>query len=285
MSDDQGSASDGGATNQAYCADLVRRTDFGRYAAALFLTPEQRRATLALHAFDIEINQVRGHVSQALAGEIRLQWWSDVLMAMARGDVDRSPVAAELTRVVQAFPQTVERLNAAIEAHRFDLYEEPMLSLDALEDYLAQAFAVPYMADGQDAELMKSVSVATGLVAMIERLPLHASRQQLYLPLDTVEQCGVRDEDLFGGVATPAISTLVISIAERAGEQLRSAMALLEQSPAASRRAFLGLALIPRKLRAITDTGYAPFAPDIRSSNLTTLWTLWRASRRAPFKV
>ena len=279
------SREEGEISNQAYCAEIVRRTDFERYASTLFLPPEPRRLALALHAFDIEVSQVRGHISQALAGEIRLQWWSDVLSAMAHGDVERSPVAAELMRAVQADPGLAERLAAAIEAHRFDLYDEPMPTLAALENYLAQAFVAPYSSESTSSELLKSAGVATGLVAIIERLPLHASRQQLYLPLDMVEQAGVRDEDLFGGVATPAISTLISDIAERAGEHLRSALALLEQSPADECRNFLGLALIPRKLRAIIDPSYKPFAPDVRSSNLKVLWTLWRATRRAPFKV
>ena len=53
----------------AFCADLVRTRDFPRYAATLFLAAEERRALLALYAFNAEISRVRDSVSQPIAGE------------------------------------------------------------------------------------------------------------------------------------------------------------------------------------------------------------------------
>jgi len=63
----------------AFCADLARSHDFPRYASTLFVSTEQRRALLALYAFNVEICRVRDQVSQPLPGEIRLQWWTDLL--------------------------------------------------------------------------------------------------------------------------------------------------------------------------------------------------------------
>ena len=56
-----------------FCADLVRSHDFVRYASTLFVPADQRRALLALYAFNVEIARIRIHVSQALSGEMRLQ--------------------------------------------------------------------------------------------------------------------------------------------------------------------------------------------------------------------
>nr|MDQ2705339.1 squalene/phytoene synthase family protein [Pseudomonadota bacterium] len=54
--------------------DLVRAADRDRYIAALY-APEDRRADLlALYAFNAEIAGIRDRISQALPGEIRLQW-------------------------------------------------------------------------------------------------------------------------------------------------------------------------------------------------------------------
>nr|HAQ94855.1 phytoene synthase [Afipia sp.] len=69
----------------AFCADLVRARDFRTYAASLFVSPEARRAWLALAAFNAEVAHVRDHVSQPLPGEIRLQWWRDVLTGGGEG--------------------------------------------------------------------------------------------------------------------------------------------------------------------------------------------------------
>jgi len=55
-----------------FCAELVRSHDFSRYASALFVPASQRRALLALYAFNVEVSRVHEQVSQPLPGEMRL---------------------------------------------------------------------------------------------------------------------------------------------------------------------------------------------------------------------
>ena len=88
------------ATNNSagFCADLVRSHDFVRYASTLFMPTVQRRALLAIYAFNVEISRVRDHVSQPLPGEVRLQWWTDMLAGAGHGGVEGNPVAAERCR-------------------------------------------------------------------------------------------------------------------------------------------------------------------------------------------
>src|SRR6201999_425186 len=79
-----------------YCAELVRAHDFARYASTLFVSPPQRRALLALYAFNTEVCRIPDQVSQPLPGEMRLQWWSDVLAGQGHGGIEGNPVASEL---------------------------------------------------------------------------------------------------------------------------------------------------------------------------------------------
>jgi phytoene synthase len=69
----------GSKDSAGFCADLVRSHDFPRYASTLFMPAGTRRALLALYAFTVEISRVREQVSQPLPGEMRLQWWTDML--------------------------------------------------------------------------------------------------------------------------------------------------------------------------------------------------------------
>ncbi|MFZ2156566.1 MAG: squalene/phytoene synthase family protein, partial [Bradyrhizobium sp.] len=48
------SSVDGNKEDAAFCADLVRTHDFGRYASTLFVPAGQRRALLAVFAFNVE---------------------------------------------------------------------------------------------------------------------------------------------------------------------------------------------------------------------------------------
>ena len=79
----------------------MRSHDFARYASTLFVPRDQRRALLALYAFNVEISRVRDQVSQPLPGEMRLQWWTDMLPGAGHGGVEGNPVAAELLRAIR----------------------------------------------------------------------------------------------------------------------------------------------------------------------------------------
>ena len=61
--------------------ELVRRHDRDRYQTALFAPADRREALFALYAFNYEIARVRESVTQPMLGQIRLQWWREVIDA------------------------------------------------------------------------------------------------------------------------------------------------------------------------------------------------------------
>ena len=131
------SGADDGRQSDDFCADLVRAHDFARYASTLFMPAELRRALWALYAFNVEISRVREQVSQPLPGEMRLQWWTDMLAGAGHGGVEGNPVAAELLLAIRNWRLPVERLSRLIDEHQFDLYNDPMPTMAALEGYIS----------------------------------------------------------------------------------------------------------------------------------------------------
>src|SRR5713101_8081368 len=129
-------SANGDKASADFCAELVRAHDFARYASTLFVPAEQRRALLSIYAFNVEISRVREQVSQPLPGEIRLQWWTDMLAGAGHGGVEGNPVAAELLLAIRDFGLPVEPLSRLIDEHQFDLYNDPMPSMAALEGYV-----------------------------------------------------------------------------------------------------------------------------------------------------
>ena len=119
----------------AHCEALVRAADRDRFLAALFAPRERRGALFALYAFNVEIARVREVVRDPVAGEIRLQWWSDVLAGDGRWEIEAHPVASALRASVARYGLPPERLQTTISARRFDLYDEPMATLADLEAY------------------------------------------------------------------------------------------------------------------------------------------------------
>jgi 15-cis-phytoene synthase len=283
---------DGDPANAVHCASLVRDGDFERYAATLFVKPDLRRALLALYAFNLEIARIREHISQPLAGEIRLQWWSDLLAGTAHGEAAGNPVAAELLRAIERHSLPRQPFERLIEAHRFDLYDEPMQTRAELENYLQGTASALFAlgervldADAQPGdELLQHAGLALGLVRMAEALPRHASRGQLYLPLAELGEAGVAVEALFAGKSSPQLQRYLQDLAGEARQHLEQALGRLLVTDTPARKVYLPLALIERRLRQLTSPVYQPFAVQPAQSNLSVLWTLWRASRREPFR-
>ncbi len=118
-----------------HCEQLVRAADKDRFLATLFAPADRRGALFALYAFNCEIVSVRDRAREPMPGEIRLQWWRDVLNGERAGEATANPVAAALTDTIARFGLPVAPLLDLIEAHAFDLYDDPMPTLAALEAY------------------------------------------------------------------------------------------------------------------------------------------------------
>ena len=283
----------GAATSKesaAFCADLVRTHDFARYASTLFLPQVQRRALLAVYAFNVEISRVRDQVSQPLPGEMRLQWWTDMLAGAGHGGVEGNPVAAELLRVIRTYGLPVERLSRLIDEHQFDLYNDPMPTMAALEGYINDTSCALFslgagIAGWQSEEidhLARHAGLAQGITQVISALPLDAPRRQLFVPLQLLESQGSGMEEVFFGKETPKVRAALDQLIAEARGHLTTAFALLAGAPPAVRQVFLPLALVSRDLKRMSRADSDPFTPQV-TSRFRTLWTLWRASRSREF--
>jgi len=284
------SATESQVDSAAFCADLVRTHDFTRYAATLFVPAAQRRGLLAIYAFNAEISRVREQVSQPLAGEMRLQWWTDMLAGAGHGGVEGNPVAAELLRAIRDFRLPVEPLSRLVEEHQFDLYNDPMPSMAALEGYVdatsSALFSLAARVAARPSEeidhLARHAGLAQGIVAVIAALPRDAARRQLFVPLQLLESDGSGMEEVFSGQQTPGLRVAIDQLAGEADSHLKTALSLLAGVAPEARPVFLPLAVARRDLKRMSRADSDPFAPQA-ASRLRVLWTLWRASRSPEF--
>ena len=80
------------------CEETIRKSDYDRYAAAVFARKSVRGHLFALYAFHYEIAKTAETVSEALAGQIRLQWWRDAIGELREGKTREHPVVLALGR-------------------------------------------------------------------------------------------------------------------------------------------------------------------------------------------
>jgi 15-cis-phytoene synthase len=278
-------------TSAAFCAELVRTHDFDNYATTLFAPLRCRRALLALYAFNVEIVRVREQITQPLPGEIRLQWWIDMVGGAGHGGVEGNPVAAELLLAIRDHGLPVELLSRLIEAHHFDLYNDPMPDMAALEQYLGDTSCalfslasrvVGHRSDETD-HLVRHAGLAGGIARVIAKVGSDGSRRQAYVPLLLLEQHGVDLEQMFAGRDTPSVRAAIGGLADQARSHLEVALGLLPNLQPQSRGIYLPLALARRALNEALGTDINPFVPR-PVSRLRILWTMWRASRTRPFR-
>ena len=275
-----------------FCTGLVRTHDFVRYASTLFVPADQRRALLALYAFNVEISRIRLQVSQPLAGEMRLQWWTDMLAGTAHGGVEGNPVAAELLLAIRDARLPVERLARLIEEHQFDLYNDPMPTMAALEGYIGDTSSVLFSlavriageASDEIEHVARHAGLAQGIAQVMATLALDASRRQLFVPVQLLERHGGGMEEVFSGKQNPKLRAALDQLIDDGREHLKTALMLLASIPSDARPAFLQLAMVWRDLEQTSRADSDPFAPR-PASRLRTLWTLWRASRSPEFKA
>jgi phytoene synthase len=285
------SSADQGRQASEFCAELVRSHDFSRYASTLFVPAVQRRALLAVYAFNVEISRVRELVSQPLPGEMRLQWWTDMLTGAGHGGVEGNPVAAELKLAIHNWRLPVERLSRLIEEHQFDLYNDPMPTKAALEGYINDTASALFslgagIAGWQSPEiehLARHAGLAHGIAQTMAALPLDAARRQLFVPVQLLESHGSGMEEVFAGKQTPKLRAALDQLIGDAREHLETALTLLADAPPQVRPVFLPLALAGRELERMSRADTDPFMPRA-ASRLRTLWTVWRASKSRAFR-
>jgi 15-cis-phytoene synthase len=269
----------------AYCAELVRTADRDRFLSSLFAPAQHRAALHALHAFNVEVARVREVAHEPLPGEIRLQWWSEVIGGQRGGEAGANPVASALLATMERYRLPAPRLQALIEARRFDLYDEPMARLADLEAYARQtssalfALAAQIVAggEGQGAEAAADAAgIAHAIAGFLRAFPVHASRRQLFVPLELLERYGVESEDIFAGRSSKNLGAALAELRDVARSHLRVAQENTTSLPQAALPAFLPVALVRPSLDFLARCD--PFMA-AELSPWRRQWLIWRAAR------
>jgi 15-cis-phytoene synthase len=272
----------------AHCEALLRAADRDRFLATLFAPAEHRDALFALYAFNVEITRVREVAREPLAGEIRLQWWSDVLGGAGRGEVAAYPEAAALLASMARYHLPAERFEALIAARRFDLYDEPMATLSELEAYADGAssgliaLAAQVLLHGGEpgiGALCHHAGVAHAIAGLLKAFPVHAARGRLFLPIEVLQRHGASRQDVAGRQATPQLRAALTELRQRARHHLREAQKLLAAAPPAVLPALLPVALAAPALARMERRDYDPFVP-VEIAPWRRQWLIWRAARR-----
>jgi 15-cis-phytoene synthase len=265
----------------AYCADLIRTADRDRFIASLFAPADRRTALHALYGFAAELARVREVAHAALPGEIRLQWWSEVIDRERDGEANANPVAAALLATMERYPLRREALLDLVEARRFDLYEEPMRSLTDLEAYLRRtssslmSLAALILAGAEFEAVAAPAGIASGLAQILRAFPIHVARRQLYLPTEMLERHRVHLHDVFAGRSSPGLVAAFAELRDIARRHLTEVRQRVSALPQEAMPAVLPLAVVRPWLDRSERRD--PFAA-VELAPWRRQWLIWRAA-------
>ncbi|PRD58359.1 phytoene/squalene synthase family protein [Phyllobacterium myrsinacearum] len=275
--------------NQTHCLQLLRDADPDRYLSVLYAPEDKRGALAALYAFNVEIARIRDLIHDPLPGEVRLQWWRDLINGTEHGEAVGNPVAAALLEAIKVHNLPRAAFDNYCEARIFDLYDDPMPSRNDLEGYCGEtASALIQLAclvlDAQKApahaDMAGHAGVAQAITGLLRLLPLHRRRGQVYIPADILSAVGCSAETVLDGADKDGVKRAIDAMIALAEDHLGKYEAGAKSLPAALRPAYLPVSLTRTYLKGIKASGAAAADETAVVSPLKRQWVMFRASMR-----
>jgi phytoene synthase len=271
-----------------YSLAALRDSDRDRYLACL-LSPQDKRGPLsALYAFHAEIARARDVAREPLPGEIRLQWWRDVLSDPSGTSGEGNPLAEALLACVRDHKLPVAVLQAMIDARIFDLYDDPMESRSSLEGYagetasaliqLASLILDPAHAQ-QSASAAGHAGVAQTIAGALLLLPLHRRRGQVYFPVELLTATGLDRDAFLAGTDEDAVTRAIRAFSGLGRDHLAKARTAAKEISPANRFAFMTVALAEPVFDRAERAGSKLFQQSIVPSQWRRQWWMWKAAR------
>ncbi|MCB1446707.1 MAG: phytoene/squalene synthase family protein [Rhizobiaceae bacterium] len=271
------------------CLATLRDTDFDRYLACL-LAPAARRGPLAaLYAFAAELARIRDLIREPLPGEVRLQYWRDLVEGQPHGDIAANPVAAGIERAVVEFRLPRTALSAMTEARIFDLYDDPMPDRATFEGYAGETASAliqlgTLILDPESAAAAAEAAGHAGIAQLVAGclllMPLHRRRRQVYLPGDILAAVGLDAEAFLDAPEDDRAAAAISAFIGYGRDHLRIAREKAAGLPKEARLAFLPVALAEPVFDRAERAPAAVLDRSAQPSQLARQWRLWRAGSR-----
>lgn len=266
----------------ALCGAALHEADRDRWLAAMFAPDAARPHLFALYAFNAEVARIGDHVSQPILGDIRLQWWIDVMNGERAGEALANPTAAALLETIEKFDLPRKKLLDLLEARRFDFYDDPAPDQAFVDKYGEEtcsvlfAFACRILGGAGAPEASAPAGRAYALTGLLRAFPWQVARRKCFLPLDLLARRGLTPVDLFSLARSGEVKAALAELRALARKDLAEAKQAVLALPKPEREAFRLLALPELYLRKMEDGDHDPYVGPEDVAPWRRQWALWR---------
>jgi len=222
-------------------------------------------------------------------GEVRLQWWRDVVEKTMAGEVSHGPVADALADTISHFGLPRVLFQELIDARTFDLYNDPMATLTQFEIYLDSTSGslirlAAQIVGGRETQEINETAThagrAYGITGLLRSFAHHAFRGQVYLPLEVLARHGATRDEVISGRSREGVKRALREMRDLARFHMMEAQRRMVSLPKNVLPAFMPVEMIPSYLTRMERPGYDPFVTPIQLPQLLRPWTIWRAAKR-----
>ncbi|MSQ66244.1 MAG: squalene synthase HpnD [Limnohabitans sp.] len=269
-------------TPQQYVQDKAAGSGSSFYYAFLFLPPPKRAAITAFYAFCREVDDVVDEVQDAGVAAQKLQWWQLEVARSFTGQAQH-PVMQALMPLTDTFGITQDHLQHVIQGCDMDLRQTRYLDFAALQTYChlvagvvgEVAARIFGQTQPQTTAYAHTLGLAFQLTNIIRDVGEDALRGRIYLPVQDLQQFGVKAADLLQRRDSPAFQALMRFQAERARGLYEQALDILPAGNWRSQKPGLMMASIYRTL--LNEIEAAQFPVLTQRVSLTPVRKLWLA--------
>ncbi len=252
-----------------YIAQFLKQHDSTRYYSTLVLDEKSRNDVQSLYAFAVEISRIRSMITEPAPGEIRLQYWVDLLSGSGHGDTSKNPIASALRATIKRYDLPTAPLLRMLEARRFDLYDDPMPDLTSFEGYAGETNSMLYQLatlivnKGEDAGAATAaghMGVAHALIGHMLGIEETLSRGQIFLPMSIFSAHGADQNQLLAKQTTPQTIAALASLREIAEQHLLKAHEAINSLRPEVRPVFALYPVLNWQLQRLNNGGKNPFS-------------------------
>lgn len=267
--------------------EIVKAHERDRYIATLFAPEQKRDDLITLYAFDAEVSRIRAVISDPLPGEIRLQWWREVINGERAGEASGNIVASGIVELTKRYELPVAAFDTYFDAKIFEFYNDAFPDTLSFEAWCGETVsAILQMAaiilDGDAAKTCADVSGHGGIVLAIARILMRLARTrgngQCFLPLDLLAACGLSQEDFRSGNDKAKLKHATDALCEMGLAHFEKWQTAFSMMPASLKPAFLS---IPNAHLIIVKSKGAALSPAYEAMDVSALRRMFGIVRAA----
>lgn len=271
-----------------YCQNKAAPPGSSRYYSLMSLPEDKRRAVTALYAFCHEVQEIPVECQDPGVARTKLQWWRDEVQRLFEGR-PRHPACQGLAAAApdhrlarEHFVEIIDGVDMDVDRFSYPTFQDLALYCHRVSSMSCLISAeLLGIDDRQTLRYAHDLGTALQLTRIIRNIRRDGGRGRIYLPLDELNDYGVRPEDLMAGRGSDNARRLIEHQVRRAHGYFDAALDNLPETDRYGQRSGIVLAELRRAtLREIEADGCRVWDRRIRLTPVRKLWIAWRTQRR-----